>query len=203
MRGRRSAPICGSSTLSERPAGRWWPGLQFLSRQEDNLLWLWSAACRPPTKCCWKGFRRRYGDAPEELDGVEIIDELRPRADELRIEKYGYGAFHDTDLDARLRALDVRSLVVARDGHANLRRGDGAGGVSSRLPHDDRVGRGVVLRAGPPRRDAEELRDEVRLGGRGGYGDLMAVHAAGRQRFAFDRDGIFPLLGLAVLAAAA
>lgn len=85
---------------------------QFLSRETDNLLWLWSPQCRPDTKCCWKGFRRRYDDAQGALDCSEVIDELQPEPGDLRIEKYGYGAFHGTDLDGHLRALDVRSLVV-------------------------------------------------------------------------------------------
>jgi nicotinamidase-related amidase len=85
---------------------------QFLSREADNLLWLWSPQCRPDTRCCWKGFRRRYEDAQGELDCSDVIDELQPERGDLRIEKYGYGAFHGTDLDGHLRALDVRSLVV-------------------------------------------------------------------------------------------
>jgi nicotinamidase-related amidase len=85
---------------------------QFLARQTENLLWLWSPQCRPDTKCCWKGFRRRYEDAQGELEGSGIIDELQPEKGDLRIEKYGYGAFHGTDLDGHLRTLGVKSLVV-------------------------------------------------------------------------------------------
>lgn len=85
---------------------------QFLSRETDNLLWLWSPQARPDTKCCWKGFRRRYEDAQGELDCTEVIDELQPERGDLRIEKYSYGAFHGTDLDGHLRTLGVKSLVV-------------------------------------------------------------------------------------------
>lgn len=85
---------------------------QFLSRETDNLLWLWSPQCRPDTRCCWKGFRRHYDDAQGELDCSEVIDELQPEPGDLRIEKYSYGAFHGTDLDGHLRTLGVTSLVV-------------------------------------------------------------------------------------------
>ena len=85
---------------------------QFLSRQAENLLWLWSPQCRPDIKCCWKGFQRAYDDAPGTRDCTEIIDELRPEPGDLRIEKYGYCAFHGTALDGHLRTLDIKSLVV-------------------------------------------------------------------------------------------
>lgn len=85
---------------------------QFISRQTENLLWLWSPTNGPGTKCCWKGFRRRYDDAQGELDCTEVIDELQPEPGDLRIEKFSYGAFHGTDLDGHLRTLGVKSLVV-------------------------------------------------------------------------------------------
>ena len=43
---------------------------------------------------------------------ADVIDELAPAPGEPIVDKLGYGAFHGTDLDARLRALGVRSLVV-------------------------------------------------------------------------------------------
>lgn len=86
---------------------------RFLSRDADNLLWLWSPQCHPDTRACWPGFRRRYGDADGLLDCAAVIDELAPEAGDLVVDKYGYGAFHDTDLDDRLRASGVRSLIVA------------------------------------------------------------------------------------------
>ncbi len=41
-----------------------------------------------------------------------MIDELAPAPGELVVDKFGYGAFHGTDLDDRLRATASRSLVV-------------------------------------------------------------------------------------------
>ena len=85
---------------------------KFISRTEETLLWNWSPQCRPPVKTCWKDHQRRYGDSDRPLECSEIIDELRPAAGDLVIEKYGYGAFHDTDLAGQLDALGIRSLVV-------------------------------------------------------------------------------------------
>lgn len=85
---------------------------RFLARETPDLLWLWSPQCRPDTKCCWKGHQRRYPDAAGRRDCAEVVDELAARPGELVIDKYGYGAFHGTDLDARLRGLGVKSLLV-------------------------------------------------------------------------------------------
>lgn len=64
-----------------------------------------TAACRP-------GFRRWYADLGHEADAAAVIDELAPGAGEIQIDKRGYGGFLGTDLDERLRALDVTSLFV-------------------------------------------------------------------------------------------
>lgn len=85
---------------------------RFLSHESDNLLWLWSPQCQPGDRACWPGHRREYEDAEGLLDCVAVVDELAPRAGEIVVDKHGYGSFHGTDLDARLRALGVRSLVV-------------------------------------------------------------------------------------------
>ncbi len=43
---------------------------------------------------------------------VEIIGSLRPQPGELIIDKGRYSAFHRTDLDARLKAMEVNTLIV-------------------------------------------------------------------------------------------
>lgn len=43
---------------------------------------------------------------------VEITERLAPQPDELIIDKGRYSAFHRTDLDARLKALQVDTLIV-------------------------------------------------------------------------------------------
>ena len=85
---------------------------RFLSYEADNLLWLWSPQCHPDSRACWPGHLRSYDDADGLLDCAAVIDELAPAPNDLVIDKYGYGAFHGTDLDDLLRAKDVGSLVV-------------------------------------------------------------------------------------------
>jgi len=85
---------------------------KFLSRQAYTLLWEWSPECHPETKCCWKGHRRYYPDVGKELECTDIIDEIYPLPGDTIIEKYGYGAFHDTALADDLRKAGVQSLLV-------------------------------------------------------------------------------------------
>ena len=85
---------------------------KFLSRQTPNLAWIWSPECAPPVKCCWQGHRRYYAEVNEELDCTAVIGELAPGPDDLIIEKYGYGAFHGTDLNEELAVMGVGSLVI-------------------------------------------------------------------------------------------
>jgi len=85
---------------------------RFLSRESDNLLWLWSPQCRPDIKCCWKGHRRRYADGGAARDCSAVVEELAPAQGDLCVDKYGYGSFHETRLDAELRQRGVGSLVV-------------------------------------------------------------------------------------------
>ncbi|WP_297845974.1 isochorismatase family cysteine hydrolase [Pseudomonas sp.] len=44
---------------------------------------------------------------------VEIIEQLAPQADEQVLDKGRYSAFHRTDLDARLKALSVDTLIIS------------------------------------------------------------------------------------------
>lgn len=85
---------------------------KFQSRKTQNLLWLWSPQCHPETRCCWPGNMRHYSDIGASRDCTAVIDELTPAPDDLIVEKYGYGAFHRTDLDRQLQGLGVRSIVV-------------------------------------------------------------------------------------------
>ena len=95
-----------------RAAGRPVIYTKFVSHPHETLLWNWSPQCRPPVKCCWKGHTRTYGDCEGPRDCTEVIDELHPAEGDVVIEKHGYGAFHETDLADRLRALGVSSLFI-------------------------------------------------------------------------------------------
>ncbi|MCH8155822.1 MAG: cysteine hydrolase, partial [Proteobacteria bacterium] len=73
---------------------------------------LWSPECGDAERSCWPGHRRRYADRPHELEGSEVVDEIMPRPDELIVDKYGYGAFHNTILRDALRAQNCDQVVV-------------------------------------------------------------------------------------------
>ncbi|MBS3651728.1 cysteine hydrolase [Pseudaminobacter sp. 19-2017] len=85
---------------------------RFLAEQSPGLMWLWSPQCGSEVKCCWPGVSRRYQDTPGELECAAVIDELSPAAGDPIVDKYGYGSFHNTQLDALLRERGVQSLVV-------------------------------------------------------------------------------------------
>ena len=54
-----------------------------------------------PSSCCMEG----------DLS-VEVVEDLRPRADDLVVEKYGYDSFHETPLDSELRSRGISHLYV-------------------------------------------------------------------------------------------
>jgi nicotinamidase-related amidase len=85
---------------------------KFIARPEPCLLWEWSPQCQPDTKCCWKGHKRFYADVGKLLECTDVVDELSPAAADGIVEKFGYGAFHDTDLGRRLHERGVESLVI-------------------------------------------------------------------------------------------
>jgi ureidoacrylate peracid hydrolase len=53
----------------------------------------------------------RNGSILEGTWGTEIIDELKPRDDEMVIVKRRFGAFSGTELDMMLRTFDIRYLI--------------------------------------------------------------------------------------------
>jgi nicotinamidase-related amidase len=85
---------------------------RFVAGPKRTLMWNWSPQLEPPVCCCWPGHRRFYPDVEKELDCAAIIDDLRPFVGETVLDKYGYGAFYNTDLPDRLRALDVDTVVI-------------------------------------------------------------------------------------------
>ena len=54
----------------------------------------------------------RFVEQAEELDGADIVSEIYPQPGDIIIEKYGYGAFHDTNLHSILQAHHIESLFV-------------------------------------------------------------------------------------------
>ncbi len=85
---------------------------RFLSGPERTLIWNWSPQIAPPTKCCWDGHMRSYGDIEGERNAAAVIDELKPSAEDLIVDKYSYGAFHRTNLMDHLVARHVDTICV-------------------------------------------------------------------------------------------
>lgn len=91
-----------------------WPVifLRFIAGPKRTLIWEWSPQLEPDTKLCWLGHKRRYADVEGEVDCYDVVEELYPQPGEYVVDKYGYGGFHNTNLDDILQAHHVRSLVV-------------------------------------------------------------------------------------------
>ena len=85
---------------------------KFIAGPKWTLVWEWSPMHAPPVCCCWKGHLRHYDDVNETLDCSDIIAELYPAPGDPIVEKFGYGAFHNTNLDAVLKAHHVESVLV-------------------------------------------------------------------------------------------
>ena len=85
---------------------------KFLAGPKRTLIWEWSPVLAAPVCCCWKDHRRRFEDVEKKLDGSDIVSEIYPQPGDIIIEKYGYGAFHDTNLHSILQAHHIESLFV-------------------------------------------------------------------------------------------
>lgn len=84
----------------------------FLAGPKRTLLWEWSPEIEPPVMACRRGHKRSYTDADGMLDCTDVIDEIRPQPDDYMVHKYGYGAFHNTNLEAILCSLGVESIIL-------------------------------------------------------------------------------------------
>jgi len=85
---------------------------KFVAGPKRTLMWEWSPQLEPPICACQRAHRRLYDDVGKELDCTDIIDEISPAPNDYIVEKYGYGAFSNTNLEDILRSLHVESLVV-------------------------------------------------------------------------------------------
>ena len=71
------------------------------SPKVPNLIGELHSQHKPPICCCMLGDK-----------SVEVVPELRPHASDLVVDKHGYDAFHNTNLDYALRSLKRRQLIV-------------------------------------------------------------------------------------------
>lgn len=86
---------------------------KFITGPEETLMWRFSPECAPPLRSCWPGIMRTYDDADGELEGPDIIQEIYPLPGDPIVEKYGYDAFHHSNLDDVLHARHVNQVVIA------------------------------------------------------------------------------------------
>ncbi len=102
------------SRLADAFRGRGLPVVftRFLAGPERTLIWTWSPQLAPPVCCCWDGFQRTYGDIGGLRNCAAVVDELAPKVGDLVIDKYGYGAFHRTNLRDVLFARGVDTVAV-------------------------------------------------------------------------------------------
>jgi nicotinamidase-related amidase len=86
---------------------------RFIAGPKWTLVWEWSPMHAPPVCCCWPGFQRQYADTDQPLDCADIIDELAPRPGDQIVDKFGYDAFHHTNLADLLLAHHVKTVLIA------------------------------------------------------------------------------------------
>jgi nicotinamidase-related amidase len=83
-----------------------------LASPKPTLISNWNTVSLPPIYCCNRGFMRSYEDSPDPKDCTAVIDEFAPRSNEYQVEKYGYNAFHRTNLTAILHSNAVDTIFV-------------------------------------------------------------------------------------------
>lgn len=105
------APV-SALRLAMRAAGRPVVFTRYTAGPEVTHLGWFSPECGPPQCSCWPGVTRGYLDRDHPLPGHDVVDELTPEPDEVTVDKYGYGSFHNTVLDDVLRAARVRQVWV-------------------------------------------------------------------------------------------
>ena len=85
---------------------------RFLAGPNRTLMWEWSPQLESPVFACQRGHKRYYADVVRTLECSDVIDEIYPQAGDHLIDKYGYGAFHSTNLADTLKSLGVESLII-------------------------------------------------------------------------------------------
>jgi nicotinamidase-related amidase len=85
---------------------------RFLAGPNRTLMWEWSPQLEPPVLACRRGYQRYYAEVDRTLDCADVIDEIYPQPGDYIVDKYGYGAFHSTNLNDTLRSLGVESLIL-------------------------------------------------------------------------------------------
>ena len=85
---------------------------KFITGPKETFMWRFSPECAPPVRSCWPGVTRTYEDSDGELEGPDIVEEIYPRREDPIVEKYGYDAFHHSNLNDVLHARHVSHVVI-------------------------------------------------------------------------------------------
>lgn len=110
---RATIPATQELIAAARAAGMPVIFTEFLAGPRYTLVWEWSPVLGPEVQCCWPGVRRSYGDVEGERFVTDVIDELAPEPGDPIVRKYGYNAFHETNLRGILEAHARDMIVVA------------------------------------------------------------------------------------------
>lgn len=109
---RATLPVVRSLVDACRDAGRPVMFTRYTAGPEPTHHAWFSPECAPPLRSCWPGVVRTYEDRTQPSAGHDVVDELSPLPSETLIDKYGYGSFHNTCLEDRLRASKVRQVWI-------------------------------------------------------------------------------------------
>jgi nicotinamidase-related amidase len=109
---RETIPVIQRLLTAFRAAGRPVVYTRVVSTPSPTVAWLWNPESGPPVRAVNIGHMREYGDCDGPRDCSEVIDELRPEPGEDVIVKYGYGAFHRTNLTSVLLGRGLDTIVV-------------------------------------------------------------------------------------------
>ena len=85
---------------------------KFVSGKKPTLLWNWSPEIATQS-LCRRGYERYYPDINRTQPCNDIIDELKPiMPEDYIVEKYNYGAFHNTNLVDILHSEGCDTIIV-------------------------------------------------------------------------------------------
>jgi nicotinamidase-related amidase len=84
---------------------------KFLSGPNKTLLWNWSPQIEE-FGACKRGLKRLYSELNAERLCADVVDEIYPTDNDYIVEKYGYSAFKNTNLQDILRSEGIDSVIV-------------------------------------------------------------------------------------------
>ena len=90
-----------------------WPVIytKFVAGPCRTLLWNWSPQMEQ-FGVCQRRLKRRYADLSEERLCADVVDEIHPQPHDYVVDKYGYSAFHNTNLSDILASEGRDTIVV-------------------------------------------------------------------------------------------